>query len=101
MSEDVTAERIVNLDDGVIKCAPYIAVSNIMEELGLSEQTEVEEEENNDDDKNSIEYSFYQRKENPLRSKSALDVLKTPPNTVIKEMNWKALSSNLESFLIP
>ena len=69
MAEDVTAERIVSLDNGVIKSAPYIAVSNIIEELGLSQQTEVEEEENSDDYKNSIEYSFYQRKEKPSRSK--------------------------------
>lgn len=69
MPENVTAERIVSLDDGVIKSAPYIAVTDIIEELGLIQQTEVEEEENNDDDENSIEYSFYQRKEKPSRSK--------------------------------
>ena len=69
MAEDVTAERIVSLDNGVMKSAPYIAVSNIIEELGLSQQTEVEEEENSDDYKNSIEYSLYQRKEKPSRSK--------------------------------
>ena len=69
MAEDVTSERVVSLDNCVIKSAPYIAVSNIIEELGLSQQTEVEEEENSDDYENSIEYSFYQRKEKPSRSK--------------------------------
>ena len=69
MPEDVTAERIVSLDDGVIASAPYIAESDIIEELGLSQQTEVEEDENNDDDENSIEGSVYQREKKPSRSK--------------------------------
>ena len=68
MPEDVTADRIVILDDGVIASAPYIAVSDI-EELGLSQQRELEEEENNDDDENSIEDSLYQIKGKPWRPK--------------------------------
>ena len=64
MPEDVTADRIVSLDDGVIESAPYIAVSDI-EELGLSQQRELEKEENNDDDENSIEDSLYQSKGKP------------------------------------
>ena len=64
MPEDVTADRIVSLDDGVIPSAPYIAVSYI-EELGLSQQRELEEEENNDDGENSIEDSLYQSKGKP------------------------------------
>ena len=47
MPEDVTAERIVSLDDGVIASAPYIAESNI------SKQTEIDEEEYNDGKENS------------------------------------------------
>ena len=50
MPEDVTAERIVSLDNGIIASAHYRAESDIIEELGVSKQTEVEEEENNDDD---------------------------------------------------
>lgn len=69
MPEDITAERIASLDDGVIASASYITVSDIIEELGLSQQAEVEEEESNDVDENSIEYSFYQRKGKPLRLK--------------------------------
>ena len=64
MPEDVTADRIVSLDDGVIASAPYIAVSDI-EELGPSQQRELEEEENNDNDENSIEDSLYQSKGKP------------------------------------
>ena len=63
MPEDVTDERIVSLDDGVIASAPYIAESNI------SKQTEIDKEEYNDGKENSIEDSFYQRKGKPSRSK--------------------------------
>ena len=76
--EDVTVESIVSLDDYVIATASEIAESNIIEELCLSQQTEVEKEENDNDDENSIEESFCQSKEKPSRSKveSAFEVLK-------------------------
>ena len=56
MPEDVTAERIVSLNN-VLASTPDIAEREIIE-LCLSQQTEVEEEENNDDKKNSIVGSF-------------------------------------------
>ena len=71
MPEDVTADRIVRLDvskmNSKIASVLYLAESNILEELGLSQQAQVEEEEN--EDENSIENSFYQRKGKPSRSK--------------------------------
>ena len=77
LSEDVTAESIVNLDDNVIATAPEIAQSDIMQELCLSQQTEIEEEENDYDDESSIEESLDQSQEKSSRSKveSALHVL--------------------------
>lgn len=59
--EDVSAEIIITL-----------------EEVCLSQQTEVEEKKNDDDDKNSIVESFNQSHEKPPRSKvePASDVLK-------------------------
>ena len=66
MPENVTAKRIVSLDDVVIATTPDIAESEIIE-LCLYQQTEVEEEENNDE--NSIVGSFYKRKGKPSRSK--------------------------------
>ena len=73
MPEDVTADRIVRLDvskmNSKIASVLYLAESNILEELGLSQQAQVEEEENNNEDENSIENSFYQRKGKPSRSK--------------------------------
>ena len=68
MPEDVTAERIVSLNNDVLASTPDIAEREIIE-LCLSQQTEVEEEENNDDDENSIVGSFYQRKGKASRSK--------------------------------
>ena len=52
--EDVTAERKVSLDDDVIAIALKIAEINIIEELCLSQQTEVEEEEDDNPDKKFI-----------------------------------------------
>ena len=78
VSEDITAESIVSLDNAVIATAPEITESDIIEESCLSQQTGVEEDENDDDDENSIDESFNQSQEKPSRSKvkSALDVLK-------------------------
>ena len=99
MPEDVTAERIVNLDNNVIASAPEIAESDIIDELCLFQQTEVEEEENYDDDENPIEESFDQSQEMPSRSKVefAPDVLKMPTCTAIKEMKCKPSPSNSKS----
>ena len=43
--EDVTAESIVSLDGDIIASASEIPESDIIDELCLSQQTEVEEEE--------------------------------------------------------
>ena len=99
MPEDVTAERIVNLDNDVIASAPEIAESDIIDELYLSQQTEVEEEENDNDGENPIEESFDQSQEKPSRSKVELppDLLMMPTCTAIKEMKCKPSSSNSKS----
>ena len=77
LPEDVTAERIVSLDD-VITSPPEIAERDIIEELCLSQLTEVEENENDEEDENSVEERFDQSQEKPTRSKaeSPLDFLK-------------------------
>ena len=49
--EDVTREIIVSLDDDVIAITTEIAESGIIEELCLSQQTEVQEKERKDGDK--------------------------------------------------
>ena len=95
LPEDVTAESIVSLDD-VITSPPEIAERDIIEELCLSQLTEVEENENDEEDENSVEERFDQSQEKPTRSKaeSPLDFLKdTALCSVVKEMKCKALSS--------
>ena len=78
-SEDVTAESIVSLDY-VTTNAPEIPESDILEELCLSQLTEVEENENDEEDENSIEKRFDQSQEKPtrLKAESVLDFLKDP-----------------------
>ena len=83
--EDFTAENIVSLDGDIIASALEIGQNDVIDELCLSQQTEVEEEENDDDDKNSIKELLNQSQEKSSRSKieSALDVLKMQPYTEI------------------
>ena len=69
LPEDVTAESIVSLDD-VITSPPEIAERDIIEELCLSQLTEVEENENDEEDENSVEERFDQSQEKPTRSKA-------------------------------
>ena len=86
--EDVTAESIISLDGDVIGSASEIPESDVIDELFLSQQTEVKEEEYDDDSENQIEESFDQSRKKPSRWKfeSALDVLKMSPCTAIMEM---------------
>ena len=65
--EDVTAESIISLDGDVIASASEIPESDVIDELFLSQQTEVEEEEYDDDSENQIEESFDQSRKKPSR----------------------------------
>ena len=65
--EDVAAESIISLDGDVIASASEIPESDVIDELFLSQQTEVEEEEYDDDSENQIEESFDQSRKKPSR----------------------------------